>query len=402
MADQLASAGTLDGLERAMRFAPDDARLLARAAIYRNDNGDPSPAVDEDLRRVARLNPFDSTVLMTLGLREEFRGNSADAEGYLVRAAEIDHQFKPAWTLANYYYRTNRPDKAWAMIARILSLEPLGFNPAPVFELCWRLASDNQSTNQDTASRKILSVIPKRGHKAVQYLEFLIATHRPDAALDAWPNALAAADPTDLSDVAALTQFADSLTGADRIPEAVNVWNQLVERGMIHSGRLDPAKGVSIADPDFQFPPMAAAFGWRTTEIPGVFTSGFSGSLRFEINGDEPQSFQLLSTLAPVLSGTPYHLRWRSDGSSLSSTGDPGFSFVIVQRHSLGQPSEATTQCPPLLAPGNQACDFLTPAGNGPGDMGEARIDLHYTRALGTTRVSGTLQLLNVHLELAR
>ena len=188
-ADWLASEGTTESFERAIHFAPENPQLLARAAILRSDNGDPSPAVDEELRRAALMNPFDSALPMTLGLREEFRGNSAGAESYLVRAAEIDHQFKPAWTLANYYYRTNQPDKSWPMIARILSLEPLGFDPTPVFELCW---------NQAAGSRKILSLIPRRGHRPVQYLEFLINTQRAEAAFEVWPVALGSADPADL------------------------------------------------------------------------------------------------------------------------------------------------------------------------------------------------------------
>jgi tetratricopeptide (TPR) repeat protein len=386
IADWVASAGTPGALERATRFAPDDARLLARLAIARSDSGDPSPDVDEDLQRAARMNPLDASVLMTLGLREEFRGNSPRAEGYLVRAAEIDHQFKPAWTLANYYFRTDQTDRSWPLIQRILNLEPLGYDPAPVFELCWRQSND---------ARKILSLIPKRGHRRVQYLAFLIRTKRMDTALDVWPDALAAADA---SDAATLSGFVDFLAGADRMRQAVSAWNQLVDRGMIHSGHLDPVKGVSIADPDFQFPPMAKAFDWRVAEVPGVSVGGFTGSLRFEINGDEPQSFQILSVFAPVLSGTRYRLGWKSDGSALNAPQDPGFSFQIVQ-----QPGDAVTQCPPLLeSGGSSACDFVTPADGTPGAVRSARIDLRYTRAQGTTRVSGALQLSTVRLELAR
>jgi hypothetical protein len=338
-------------------------------------------------------------VLMTLGLREEFRGNSAEAESYLVRAAEIDHQFKPAWTLANYYYRTGQPNKGWPMIQRIMSLEPLGFDTEPVFELCWREASGNQVS----FSRKILSLITKGGHKPIEYLAFLIGTHRTDAALDAFPVALAAADSANASDIGTLTAFAELLAGADRLQEAVSVWNQLGDHGFIHSGHLDPAKGISIADPDFNFAPLARAFGWRVADIPGVFTSGFSGSVRFEINGDEPQSAQILSVFAPVLSATGYHLRWKCDGSSLSSPRDPGFSFVITQKQTTQQPGEVVTQCPPLLSPGGpDACYFVTPAGSRPGQIEQAQIDLKYARAPGTTRVSGALQLFTVHLELAR
>ena len=147
VADWIASAGTSEALERALHFAPDRGDLLARVALYRNDSGDPSAllgdpqTVDEDLQRAARLNPLNSSLLMTLGLLEEFRGNSAKAESYLVHAAEIDHQFKPAWTLANYYFRTNQPDKGWPMIQRVLDLDPLDFNPTPVFDLCWQQVS---------------------------------------------------------------------------------------------------------------------------------------------------------------------------------------------------------------------------------------------------------------------
>jgi tetratricopeptide (TPR) repeat protein len=412
IADWVASAGTLDAFERATRFARDDARLLARTALYRNDNGDTSPTVDETLERAARINPLDSNVLMTLGLRAEFRGDSAKAEGYLVRAAEIDHQFKPAWTLANYYYRARQPEKGSPMIQRILKLDPLGYDPMPVFELYWRQATNDQAdADQVRTARKILGYIPKRGHKPIQFLEFLVGARRTEPALDVWPEALAAADPANSYDVGQLTGFADFLTGADRLPEAVRVWNQLVDRGIVHSGHLYPAKGVSIADPDFSFASLPTtaptAFGWRVADIPGVFASSISvsgtnsSSLRFEINGDEPQSFLFLSSFAPVLSATHYHLAWKSDGTSLSAPHDPGFRFEIVQ-----QPGDVATQCPPLLSPGSQpVCDFVTPEHGTSGQTGQiqrARIDLRYTRAQGTTRVSGALQLLNVRLEFAR
>lgn len=398
-ADWLANAGTLNALEQAIRLEPDDAGMLARAAIYRSDNDDSSPHVDDDLRRAARMNPFNSAVLMALGLREEFRGNAAEAERFLVRAAEVDHQFKPAWTLANYYYRIGQPDKGWPMIQRILNLDPLGFDTTPVFELYWREAAGDPVAN----SRRILSLMPKRDHRPIQYLRFLTATRRTEAALDAWPEAFAAADPTDAADSGTLIGFTEFLAGSQRVPEAVTIWNQLVDRGVVRTGHLDPAKGVSVADPDFKFAPLASVFGWRVSDVPGVFTSGFSGSVRFEITGDQPQSVQFLSVFAPVLSATGYRLRWKSDGSSLSSPEDPGFSFLIAQKQIGQEPGEVVTQCPPLLAPASrETCDFISPAGARPGQIEQARIDLRYVRAPGTTRVSGTLQLLNVHLELAR
>jgi tetratricopeptide (TPR) repeat protein len=381
VADWIASAGTGEGYERALRLVPDNSDLLMRAAIYRIDNGDTSPSLDGDLQRAVSLNPLDPAPLIALGLKEEFAENYARAESYLARAADLDHQFRPAWTLANYYLRRNQPDKSWPLIQRVLNLDPLGFDPAPVFNLCWTLTND---------SGKILSLIPRHGKRPIEYLQFLINTHRTDAALALWPIAVAGAES---SDTEILTGFADSLAASDRIANAVSVWNELVNRGILHSGHLDPARSVSIADPEFRYIPSSAsvkAFGWRLADNPGVFTSKISTGLSFELNGDEPQTFEALSTFAAVIPSTRYRLRWKSDGSKLNSPRDSGFAFQVVE-----QPGEAAIQCQPLLS--SDTCDFVTPV-----NIHKARIGLHYTRAPGTIRPSGVLQISAVRLEFAR
>lgn len=387
-ADWLASAGTLDGLERARRVVPDNAALLARVALFRSDSGD-SPATDvKELRSAARLNLLDSGLLIALGLREEIARDPAAAEADLVKAAEIDHQFKPAWTLANYYYRNNQPDKAAPFIQRMLNLEPLGFDPAPVFELIW-------SQNDDY--RNIFRLIPARGIRQVQYLQFLMTTHRVEAALDAWPTVLAADENSaDASAGPVLAGFPDFLLRADHVAESVKVWNQLIDHKVIHAGHLDLAKGVAIADPGFHSTPGTMLFGWHLADVPGVFASGFAGSARLEISGDEPQEFRILSVLAPVIPSARYRLVWNSDGSRLSSAHDPGFAFRIVE-----QPGDRITKCPPLLdADGLSSCDFEAQAGHEQDRASTATIELQYIRASGTTRVSGILELTSAHLEL--
>jgi tetratricopeptide (TPR) repeat protein len=376
-ADWLASTGRPEEFERATRIDPNDEEVLARSAIFRSNNGDLSPVVDEELHRAVSLNPLDSDVLIALGLREELRGNDAQAETWLTRAAAVDHQFKPAGTLANYYYRANRPDKFWAMIERCLRLEPFGFDPTPVFDLAWNETGD---------SKKILDLIPRGGSRPGQYLNYLIHTGRVDAAFEIWPAALAAARSTVPPSGAALAGFPDFLEQKDRIPEAVRAWNQLVDGGAIASGLLDPEAGHSIADPDFRFPLLDRVFGWHAASDTGVAVSAAAGSLRFELDGNEPESVRLLYTVAPVLPGRRYRLVWTSDGTGLHSPSDPGFAFRIVQ-----PPGDTATQCP---LPGGAACTFSVQ----PGTRG-ARIELEYKRALGTTRAEGVLRVTSVRLE---
>jgi tetratricopeptide (TPR) repeat protein len=380
--DWLASTGKAEDLDRAARIDPGDEAVLARSALFRSQNDDPSPAVDEELQRAARMNPLDSEVLMALGLREELRGNDAQAVLWLTRAATVDHQFKPTWTLANYYYRANQPDKFWSMMQRCLSLDPLGFDPTPVFDLAWNETGD---------SKKILSLIPKKGSRPVQYLNYLINTGRVDAAFEVWPEALAAARTAVPPNSGALAAFPDFLAVKNRIPEAVAAWNQLVDAGAIASGRLDPQAGASIADPEFRFPPLERMFGWTIASNPGAAGSIGSGSLRFEFDGNEPESARLLFTVAPVLSGRRYRLVWTSDAGSLSSPTDPGLAFRIVQL-----PGNTATQCPLLATGTGAACEFGIQSG-----VQAIRIDLSYMRALGTTRIEGVLRISKIRLEFA-
>ena len=384
IADWAASPNSVQALTKAVQDSPDDPRLLARLALLRSAAGDPDPEVDDQLRRAARLNPFSSEVLMTLGLHEEFEGNPVAAERELTQAARIDHQFKPAWTLANFYTRRSEPGKAWAMIERIFALEPLGFDLTPVFDLCWRIAGDDPG--------RILSLIPKNGPEPVQYLAYLVSTNRADAALQVWPGALGSMRQADSSgDPETLKGFPDYLMGAGRVAEGVRVWNQLVESGMIQSGHLDPAKGDSIADPEFKYP-AGAGFSWHVGEFNGVSANIYGGALHLELSDDEPESFRVLSAMVPLLPDRHYRLLWTVDKSGLRDSRDPGFRFRITQ-------GSVTQDCPPLLT--SQGCDFSsTPFSSTPRDrMSSASLTLEYTRALGTTRLSGTLAVSAVRLE---
>lgn len=383
VADLRAQRNGVAGLDAAIRMEPNDSVLEARRALYLANNGDTSATTDEQLQRAAQLDPLNSELQMALGLRAEFRGDLPEAERYLVHAAAIDHTFKPAWTLANFYARNNEPDKTWPMIRRALNLNPLAFDPTPVFDL---------GRHETSEPAKILDMIPARGNMPLQYLYFLMGRNRPQEALQLLPRVLTAAqlvhppDPAFTDGMTALTEF---LIKADRVADAVRVWNELVERQAIASGTLHPERGISIANPDFRYPPIHAAFGWQVTQDANVRAFSDLSSLRLEFNGKEPESLQLLTTTAPLVGGKAYRLTWKTDASQLSSPRDPGFTLQIVQ-----EPGDTTSECQPLLQTGAAGCLFTARP-----NADRAQINVSYKRALGTTRVEGTLQILNIRLE---
>jgi len=380
LADLRAQRNGLDGLDAAIRLEPGDSVLVAREALFRSNNDDLSPEVDRQLRHAAELDPLNADLPIALGLRAEFRGHPAEAERYLEHAAEIDHTFRPAWTLANFYFRSDQPDKSWPMIQRALNLDPLAFDPRPVFDLCWNLTSNSQ---------KILGVIPSHGAISVQYLAYLMSRKRVDAAVELWPRAIQAANGANPSEVQVVSAATDFMLQAGRAQDATGIWNQLVDRKIIESGKLDPAAGLSIADSDFIFPLIEHGFGWRATHDPRVSVVKSFSSLRLEFDGNEPESSVLLATVAPLIAGKAYRLAWKTDASSLSSRRDAGFLVRVIQ-----EPGDVATECQTMLQTGDHgACQFTSRP-----DADWAQISVMYKRALGTTLVRGTLQIDNMKL----
>ena len=221
-------------------------------------------------------------------------------------------------------------------------------------------------------------------------------TNRPEAAAELWPEALGAFDPSVPANFDEVVAYCDFMARNNRMSSAVRAWNQLVDRNIIRSGHLDPATGVSIADPDFSFPPAKGLFAWQVTGAEGVYASSGTSALHFELDGNEPENLVLLSTTAAVLPGRKYRLHWKYDVSQLSSPRDPGFEIQILPQPGGGAPGVATV-CGPLLNAGEDGtCSFTS----GP-DIQRIGIDVRYTRASGTTRVRGTLAILSFRLEFA-
>ncbi len=376
-ADWLAESGPPEALARAAALEPREARLRAMNAIVRSDNGDSSGAVDDDLRQASELNPFDSTVLMTLGLRAEFRRDLVVAEAYYTRAADVDRQFKPAWTLANFYARSHQPEKVWPMLRRCLQLDPLGFDPAPVFDLAWEYSNDRD---------KILDLMPRRRPRLIEYLSYLIRTERVDAATEVWPLALAVANPVE--DAAALTPFPGLLVKHEHVAEAVKAWNTLVDANVVSASKLNPAVGASVADPEFNLPSPEGVFSWIASNPDGVFMRKLSPGLRIELDGNEPETVTLLSLVVPVIPGRAYKMRPAIDASGLTLPDDAGFQLRIVQTAAATTP---VAVCPLLT---HTPCVFSAPSN-------VIRIDLIYSRAPGTVRAKGSLTLTKALLEFA-
>jgi tetratricopeptide (TPR) repeat protein len=144
LADYRFRQETLPGTQEALRLEPDSAGYYVRlAAIIQESN---PVASTEALQRAVALNRWDSQSWVELGLRAEVAGDLAAAERSLLRAASVDQQYLPSWSLVNYYFRRGDSERFWFW-ARQATQMAYG-DLAPLFTLCWKVTSDGALIEQ--------------------------------------------------------------------------------------------------------------------------------------------------------------------------------------------------------------------------------------------------------------
>lgn len=92
------------------------------------------------LSRAHQVQPRETSVSIQLALQAEKEGDIGVAERLLLQAAALDHQFLPAWTLTNFYFRRGNLEGFWTWAARSAYLTP--HDPRPIVRLAARLESD--------------------------------------------------------------------------------------------------------------------------------------------------------------------------------------------------------------------------------------------------------------------
>lgn len=152
------------------------------------------------LRVAVRLNPRLASAWIYLGLDAEAGGDLPEAEQDLLRAARVDRQYVPAWTLANFYFRRGDAVKFWPWAARAASLTFDDYRPL------LRLADALETSPQEVATRLAGGAPLLRA-----YLDLLIGEGRLDAAQEIAGLLARRRDPADrarLADLAGRTAAA--------------------------------------------------------------------------------------------------------------------------------------------------------------------------------------------------
>ena len=376
IADFLARRNQPDSTRLAMRLMPLNGAYAAQLAdeIY---------AVDPEsarslLQQAVKLNRYDASSWIQLGLLCEAANDLPAAEAALGQAAKVDSTFLPGWSLANFYFRHDNVARFWFWAQRAAQMAP--DDVTPLFRLAWYTSPNAE----EIESRLQL----KRPEIEGQLVDFLKAQGDAQAVTVAATHLLAAGVPQSTE---TLLGTADWLMEQKRPDLALAVWNGLAAHHQIPYGQV--AAG-SVTNGGFGKSPISRGFDWTLATVEGVssFLNANPNALGFEFSGEEPDSFQIMDQTVPVRAGKDYALV-----VDYSTTGIPPDSGLLWQVTDL-RSDAALGRTASLAAEQGDRVDvcFSAPEGATFVDL-----SLRYQRQPGTVRVEGKLTLQGVRLSAA-
>jgi hypothetical protein len=383
-ADYDAAQSDLPSVARACELAPGSATYWLRYSAVRQVDQPDDPSVDAAVAHALQLNPRYTEAWMERALRDEIHGRTRETERDYLNAARVDHMYKPAWALANFYIRQDNLEEFWRYARKCLEvveprrLEPVSYNPTPVFDLAWHVSQDPAEIRR--------KLIPPRHFILVDYLEYLRLHNQLEPGADV---AMDLAASGDRDDNFVLLNFCQQLIDQQLIRmsrggRAVDLWNAMAARGALHSEHLDAERGASLTNADLKRPFERAGFDWQMPQAEGVLQDHFAnqGEVRFVFSGDQPEGVLVLYQNVPVVEGGRYRLSFRYRTPDLDHI--EGLAWTVWDH--AGQ-REIQTDCQLATQPDWKRGEarFTVPKG-----VTMVRLGLVYRRASGSTRIRGT------------
>jgi tetratricopeptide (TPR) repeat protein len=372
----------LGAREQSVMLAPTSATAWLRLADLRAENNLP---VTECLRRAVAASPQRSEAWIQLGLDAEARNDFDDAERDLLQAAEVDHDYIPRWTLANYYFR--RQDRVqffkWARNTLVWGRG----NYAPLFRMCRGISTDEAEI--------LNAAIPSRPEVLSDHLNWLGSQDLDDAA----PVAAALMERFPQEGRLALLVYCDRLIGANRVADAVALWNSLNQRHIVASGTEQVDK---ITDGDFQSAPANAGFDWRIAAPPAIEVTPTLPGLSLNFPGSQPDRAEVVNQFVLVRAETSYRLRFDIEASGVEAGSGLRWVAIDARKNALLQPAiPLATLMPPDFAAatsGHGEITFAVPSSK-TDEPTLLRLALIYERPPGSAPMQGWIRLHRVWLE---
>jgi len=318
-----------------------------------------------------QLNRFNAQADIELGLQYEAVGDFDRAEKQLLLAYDVDHTYMPRWSLANYYFRRDNMPAfwEWARSAAAMPPDDLG----ALFELCWRASSDPAKVTAE--------IVNDKPELIRQYMIFLLAMDQATAANVVASRLIHFGDPA--SDLGLQFAVVNKLVAANDADAAKRLWRQLIDQHWVVADTTVPNNA------NFQREPMPVSFDWSFPEYEGLHSWPGSSGLETEFTGGEPEDC-IIAEQAVVLPSGDYTMDYAYHTSDIPPM--TGIRWQVIDAKSNMVLAESDDLSADSVT--HSTLDFTVPPG-----VSILRLRLAYRRVLGTTRISGMLDVQSTQIQ---
>lgn len=371
-ASSLFEEDTAVSVAAAVRLQPDNAAYLDRLASWQPED---RKAL---LQRSLVENPFNYNAWIRLGLMAEMQdGDNATAEHDYLQAATVNHMFLPRWTLANFYFREQKPDAFFYWTKETLAVTPYASDP--VFAQMWQMTQDADTLN---------AAIPDRPRILLQYAWYLSNAKQYDSiprAVERLVHLVGHDDPRKWGRDDLLAVSEDHMLATGYLTPALNVWSTLHAAGWIQQSV--PNDQTPLTNGDFSLPFYRHGYDWVPNENTGTRLEQYpeAHEVHVGIYGDEAEQLTLLQQYVAAAPNIHYTISWQVQTEDLEEP-----SGLAWHLHAIGPAAPAEVVSGDLLAQ-NKRWDFVTPAG-----AKTFLLTLEYARPFGTARARGGFNLKSV------
>lgn len=364
-ADYLFRQDTEASVRAAIRQVPDNGVYYMRLAQFDQEHG------REMLATALRLDRYNAQANIELGLQYEADGDYAKAEKLLLDAYEVDHTYLPRWSLANFYLRRDNMPAfwTWARSAAEMPADDIGL----LFELCWQVSPDPE---------KIATAVLNENPALLrQYISYLLTKDQAPAASLVAQRLMRSGDAE--TDRSLLFSVINRLVATNEASAANTLWHLLMDWHWAVADATQPNNA------GFRRKPLPVSFDWALPEYTGLHSWPGPSGLEVEFSGSQPENC-IVAEQAVVLGPGNYTLEYSYHTTDISP--DTGIRWQIVDAQSNTVLAES-----PYLSSNelkHMEIAFTVPPG-----VSLLRLRLGYKRAIGTTRITGTLGMESAHIQ---
>ena len=314
-ASVFASRAELPSLERAVRLSPGNADYHHRLGRYfAFVAGDPQSAT-QSLRAAVQLNPHDARYWFDLAAAYQVTGDLTGQRAALDRALQAEPTAPDvAWEAANFFLIDGDLDRALrefhVVIENDISLA------APALRACWRVRPDPDALLRD--------VVPARTDSLIAFLDLMTSKQETEGAIKTWQRL---AQLHEKFQNRYLYEYVRYLIAAHRPDAAMSAWEQTA--GVLGLSAYLPTEDNLVVNGNFSLDILNGGFDWTYVNRIGVqplldssdFRQGQrSLSLTFEGPGINDAGIQ---QLIPVRGATTYEFSAYYKSADFEGAGGP-------------------------------------------------------------------------------